>query len=76
MKQSILKYGLLIYFSLIYSLPALADPNDPDPGENDEEYQAPIDNWEILLVTAAIVLGIYFMTKYRKNSSWKQIRNF
>lgn len=76
MKNNILKYGLVTCFWIVYTLPALADPNDPDAGENDDEIQAPIDNWEVVLVIAAIVLGIYFITKHRKNSLWKKARDF
>ncbi|SMC85793.1 hypothetical protein [Moheibacter sediminis] len=60
MKRGIHKYGLLAFLWLTYTLPALADPNDPDDGDDP---QAPIDNWLLLLILAGVALGIYFIMK-------------
>lgn len=66
MKNNVLKFSLLALFFLTYTLPAWADI-DPPESEDDPLYEeAPIDNWEILLVMAAIAVGIYFVSKYRK----------
>lgn len=63
MKRGIQKYGLLAFLWLAYTLPAFADPNDPDP--SDDPLPAPIDNWVIMLAVAAAALGIYFVMKYK-----------
>lgn len=64
MKRVIQKYGLLAFLWLAYTLPAFADPNDPDDG--DDPPAAPIDNWLLLLILAGVALGIYFIMKYKR----------
>ncbi len=65
MKKDVLKYGLLAFFWLAYTLPAMADPNDPDL---DDDPPAPIDNWALLLILAGVILGLYFIMKYRRRA--------
>lgn len=62
MKRKIHKYGLLAFLWLAYTLPAFADPNDPD---DSDDPQAPIDNWLLLLILAGVALGVYFIMKYK-----------
>jgi len=66
MKNKILKYGISAIIWIVFTLPALAGPVDP-PGGEDPPYvdPTPLDNWAILLVFAGIILGIYFVKKYR-----------
>ena len=67
MKNNVLKFSLLALFFLTYTLPLMAqeddEPGDPFAGDDPP---TPIDNWEILLVMAAMAVGIYFVSKYRK----------
>lgn len=66
MKNNILKLSLPVIFFLIYTLPLMAQTIDPPDTSDDPEYQeTPIDNWQILLLLAGIVVGLYFMRKYR-----------
>jgi len=66
MKNNLSKYGISAWVYLAYMLPLLAFPGDPDSYENEDEAQSPIDNWEMILIFAAISLGIYFLQHYRK----------
>jgi hypothetical protein len=68
MKNKILKSGFSVLAFLIFTLPILAqdDPNDPYAG--DDPHETPIDNWMLLLVFVALVIGIYFIVKARRNS--------
>ena len=52
---------------MVYILPAMAFPGDPESGENQEELEgSPIDNWEWILIMAAICLAIHFIMKNKK----------
>lgn len=65
-KNNILKFSLLAFFFLTYTLPAWADLDNPKD-EDDPPYQeSPIDNWQMLLVIIGVVAGIYFLTRKRK----------
>lgn len=65
MKNKILKYAMTILW-LIYTLPALAMPDNPPSGEGPDETQAPIDHWVIALILAGIVLGIHYIGLRKK----------
>lgn len=68
MKNNILKFALLAFFWMIYTLPLIAQPVDP-PGEDDPfepEDPTPIDDWMVLLILASAATGIYFRMKYGK----------
>lgn len=65
MKNNVLKYALLAMMSLMFTLPALAQN---EPPIDDDPPPAPIDNWVLLLVMAAVALGIYFIMKYNKKA--------
>jgi len=65
MKKNILRYSLLIIMWTAYTFPAMAYPEDPDSGENEQE-QTSIDTWELILVIVAVALAIYFLMKYKQ----------
>ncbi|MFA7687385.1 MAG: hypothetical protein WCY25_05935 [Moheibacter sp.] len=70
MKNNLLKFGLIAFFWVAYSLPLLAGPEDPDPGDDPPwEDPAPIDNGILVLILAAAAVGIYFLAKYRRKSA-------
>jgi len=69
MKKSILKYGASAIIWLVFTLSASAGPVDPPEGDDPpHEGYAPIDSWELILVMAAIILGIYFLVNHRKKA--------
>lgn len=71
MKRPILKYVLLLYFWMAYMLPLSAYPNDPDANENEAEQQTSIDNWEFVLIIAAITTGTCFAaSSFRRQSGY------
>lgn len=68
MKHYLLKSIASVLFLCMYVFPVLAqeeDPNDPDAGDDPS---APIDNWMLILVMAAIVVAVYFIQKQRQKS--------
>lgn len=68
MKNNLLKFGLMTFFAMFYSLPLMANPGgDGGVGDEDEE-PLPIDNWMLILLLAAIALGVYFTLKYNKKA--------
>jgi len=70
MKNQILKFGLLAFLWMVYTLPAIAQPVDP-PGEEDPfepEDPTPIDNWMLLLILASVAVGVYFLMKHRRKA--------
>ncbi|WP_143736567.1 hypothetical protein [Moheibacter sediminis] len=69
MKNNILRYGLPAFMWLVFSLPALAQFNNPgDPPTEDDPDPAPIDNWMLILVLAGIALGAYLIIKYNRKA--------
>ena len=74
MKNKILKYGLLTFLWLVYTLPAMAYPGSPESGENEDETGSPIDDWELSLLLIAVILGAYFLMNYRKKTESKTIK--
>lgn len=67
MKNNILKFSLLAIFALINTLPLLAGPGGGGT-DDDSEYPAPIDNWILLLVLAAVAVGTFFILKNRRKA--------
>ena len=70
MKNNILKFGLLAFFAVFYSLPVFAQPTgNGDCLDCDDEYdQAPIDNRILILVFAAVAVGVYFLYKQNRKA--------
>jgi hypothetical protein len=69
MKNKILKYSLVLFFWMVSLVYVRADfPLSPGSDENEDEQleETPIDNWQLVLMLAAITIGIYFLAKYRK----------
>ena len=65
MKMKILRNITSVIFYILSIVPALAEEEEyPDhpPSGND----TPIDSWQLVLMLAAITIGIYFLAKYRK----------
>lgn len=52
---------------LLYTNSLMAIPEDP-PLDDDPIEPAPIDNWLMLLVFVAIILGIYLVFKYQRKA--------
>lgn len=67
MKNYILKYGILTFLWLTYTLPALAGPGDP-PIDDDPVEPVPVDNWMLLLALAGTILGAYLLIKHHKKA--------
>lgn len=65
MKMQIIKYTgtLLLYLLTMVSLLA-EDEGFPDSPPSGDE--TPIDHFELVLVLAAVIIGIYCLKKYRK----------
>lgn len=69
MKNNILKYGLLAFMWLAFSLPALAQFDSPgDPPTDEDPIPTPIDSWMLLLVMAGIAIGAYLIIKYNRKA--------
>lgn len=68
MKNQILKFGLWAFLWMVYTLPAIAQPDDPPTDEDpwEEPDPTPIDNWVLLLILAGVAVGVYFVVKYRR----------
>lgn len=66
MKHKILNYILPILPLFLYTIPAIAQPNPPDDG--DDPLPAPIDDWVPHLVFAGIIIGIYLVFKYQRKA--------
>jgi len=69
MKNKLIKSGLLLLMWLVYGLPVLAGPVDP-PGGEDPPYidPTPINQWEFMLIFAAIAVAAYFVMKYQRKA--------
>jgi len=57
----------LAFMWLAYTFPAMAGPVDP-PGEDDPIDPAPINKWALILIMAAITIGIYVIMKYKRKA--------
>ncbi len=69
MKNNILKFGLLALFFLAYTLPVMADLDNPPDYDEDNDPPAQIDNWVLILSFAGIVLGIYFLVQRQQKKN-------
>lgn len=65
MKAQIIKYTGTTLLYLLSMVPLLAEdegfPESPPSGD-----ETPIDHFELVLVLAAVIIGIYCLKKYRK----------
>lgn len=70
MKSKFLKHSLALLFTVVYTIPALADECEDLFGEpcdgGDGFEDAPIDNWIIFLALAGIIYGYYFFSTQKK----------
>jgi len=66
MKNTILKNALMVFFMLVYTIPALAEEDPKNPPSGTDDPPAPIGDWAILLVVVAMLIGIYFYKKQQK----------
>lgn len=68
MKNNILKFGLLAFLWMVYTLPAIAQPIEP-PSEDDpfEPEPAPIDNWVVFLIFMSVAVGVYFINTHKRS---------
>lgn len=64
MKYKILNYILPILTLFIYTIPAIAQPNPPDDG--DDPSAAPIDDWVMSLLMIGILIGTYLVFNYQR----------
>lgn len=67
MKHKILNYSLPILALFVYTIPALAQPDHPDDGE--DPLPAPIDDWMMILLLIGILIGTYLVFKYQRKVS-------
>ena len=68
MKSNFLKFGLIAFFALFYSLPALAQGSGGDEHDGEDPDPTPIDNWVLFLVLAGVAVGAYFIMKNRRQA--------
>ena len=67
MKNYLLKFALMAFFMLAYSLPTMAQQDDPkNPPSESDDPPAPIDDAMMLLVMAGILVGGYFLMKRKQ----------
>lgn len=59
MKNQLFKYLLPALLWTIYTIPAIADPNDPET----EDDPLPADNWLIVLFIIAIMIAMHYLYK-------------
>lgn len=69
MKNNILKFSLPVIFFLTYTLPVLAQDGEPGTPPAEDDPQTPLDNWQMLLVMVALIVGIYFLTRRKKQTA-------
>lgn len=63
MKKQMLRDGLIILFFVFGNVALLAEPGDPDAGQDPP---APIDGWVFMLIVMGLMIAGYYLIRYRK----------